>query len=417
MRRPGSILVMRRLAAGVGVLASGLAVTCGGSTAGDAGPIRPVNDAGTTTWCTGATVLSSSSQGDAVCIVRSDGSLWCWGTNGCGSLGVTGAAFEAAPVAIPRDGLGSGVKSVSVGWGTTCVVERSGTAACWGNPLPSDVSTCPEMPTPAPISALPSNIAAIAVGYDHACALSADESAWCWGTNTVGQLGDGIAVDRATAAPVIGLTSGVTAIATGHSDSCAVKTDGSLWCWGANNNGQLGDGTGTTQTTPVAVFGMSSGVVAVSVGNSHTCAVTTDSAVWCWGNNGTGALGDGAAELIRLVPVRVELPVGASAVAAGYLHTCAIATDGSVWCWGDNNAGQLGKATEPCDGALCPNPIPTQVSGLPSEVVSITAAYSWTCALERDGTVWCWGQNSGGQLGDGTLTTRSSPNRVIPCGD
>jgi alpha-tubulin suppressor-like RCC1 family protein len=113
----------------------------------------------------------------------------------------------------------------------------------------------------------------------------------------------------------------------------------------------------------------------------------------------------------------VKLALGARAVAAGYSHTCAIATDGSVWCWGDNRTGQLGRATEPCDAALCPNPIPTLVSGLPSDVVSITAAYHWTCALERDGTVWCWGQNSGGQLGDGTLATRWLPKRVLPCGE
>ena len=372
MKRRGSIFIGRGLVAGVGVLALG----CGGSTAGNAGKTS-------TAWCIGATALSSSSQGDASCIVKSDGSLWCWGTNGCGSLGVTGAQFEAAPVAIPRDGLGSGVKSVSLGWGTTCAVQQSGAAACWGNPLPSDVSSCSEMPTPTPIAGLPSNISAIAVGYDHACALSADESAWCWGANTAGQLGDGTTVDHSTAAPVIGLTSGVTAISTGHSDSCALKSDGSLWCWGWNNYGELGD----------------------------------DGGVWCWGYNGAGVLGDGTAEPTRLVPVPVQLALGAKVVAAGYSHTCAIATDGSVWCWGDNRTGQLGRETEPCDADLCSNPIPTVVSGLPSEVIAITAAYLWTCAIDRDGAVWCWGQNSDGQLGDGTLTARSLPKRVLPCGE
>jgi alpha-tubulin suppressor-like RCC1 family protein len=273
------------------------------------------------------------------------------------------------------------------------------------------------MPTPTPISGLPSDISAITAGSDHACAISTEQSAWCWGTNTLGQLGDGTTVDRSTAAPVIGLTSGVSAISAGHGYSCAVKTDGSLWCWGTNYDGQLGDGTETTQTTPVPVFGMSSGITGVSAGGNHTCAVKTDGSTWCWGYNVVGELGDGTAELIRLVPVSVKLPLGAKAVAVGYMHTCAIATDGSVWCWGDNRTGELGSATEPCDATLCSNPNPTQVSGLPSEVVSITAAYLWTCALERDGTVWCWGQNADGQLGDGTLTARSLPKRVLPCGE
>src|SRR5664280_1334923 len=197
MKRRGSIFKGRRLAAGVGVLALGLALRCGGTTTGESRPVEPVDDAGKTSaaWCTGAMALSSSSQGDAVCIVKSDGSLWCWGVTACGSLGLTGTEFVTAPVAVPRDGLGSGVKSVSLGSSTTCAVERSGVAACWGNSLPWGASPCSEMPTPTPISGLPNGISAIATGYDHACALSADESAWCWGTNTLGQLGDGTTVD------------------------------------------------------------------------------------------------------------------------------------------------------------------------------------------------------------------------------
>jgi alpha-tubulin suppressor-like RCC1 family protein len=206
----------------------GSSISCGGTTAGESRPFDPAGDAGKTSAasCTGAMALSSGSQGDAACIVKSDGSLWCWGANGCGSIGVTGAQFSAAPMAVPRHGLASGVKSVSVGWGTTCAVERSGAAACWGNSLPGDVSSCLEMPTPTPISGLPSNTSVVATGNDHACAISEDGSAWCWGTNTVGQLGDGTTVDRSTVAQVIGLTSGVAAISTGSSDSCAVKADG-----------------------------------------------------------------------------------------------------------------------------------------------------------------------------------------------
>jgi alpha-tubulin suppressor-like RCC1 family protein len=212
----------------------------------------------------------------------------------------------------------------------------------------------------------------IATGYDHACALAADGSAWCWGTNTAGQLGDGTTTDRAAGAPVARLTSGVAAISAGHSASCALKTDGSLWCWGLNYAGELGDGTNATRTTPVPVFGMSSGVTGVSLGNAHGCAVKTDGSVWCWGLNTTGQLGDGSAETTS-VPVRAKVTVQVKAVAAGSQHTCALADDGTVWCWGRNVYDALGYATPDCDAGPCSNSTPAPVTGLPSDAIAVTA--------------------------------------------
>jgi len=212
------------------------------------------------------------------------------------------------------------------------------------------------------------------------------------------------------------LTSGVVAISSGHGESCALKADGSLWCWGFNYAGEIGDGTVTTRTTPVPVFGISSGVAAVSVGSARTCAVKTDGSAWCWGHNAIGALGDGTTEP-SLVPVRVKLGIHATAVAAGTEHACAIVSDGTVWCWGDDRFGELGPAAASCDAARCPNPTPAPVSGLPSNIVAVTAGYFWTCALERNGNVWCWGANDAGQLGDGRRSGRSMPQRVLPCGE
>jgi len=401
--------------AAAGLLALGVAVKCGGTTTEERRSADPVGDAssGSVAWCTGAVALSTGSEGDAVCVVKADGSLWCWGASGCGSLGIAGTKLVVAPVPVPRDGL-AGIESISIGWGTTCALGRAGVVACWGNALPHGAA-CSGTPSPMTVTGLPRGISAVATGYDHACALATDGSAWCWGTNDVGQLGDGTTVGRAAAAPVTGLTSGVAAISAGHAHSCALKTDGSLWCWGTNFAGDIGDGTATTRTTPVLVSGMSSGVASVAVGSDHVCAVKTDGTAWCWGNNGAGELGDGT-EATRLVPAPVKLPLGATAVAAGYSHTCAIATDGTVWCWGNNISGQIGRAIEACDARPCSNPIPAQVSGLPPGVVAVTAAYNWTCALERDGTVWCWGRNPDGELGDGTRTGRSTPKRVLPCG-
>jgi alpha-tubulin suppressor-like RCC1 family protein len=262
---------------------------------------------------------------------------------------------------------------------------------------------------------LPSDLSMIAAGYDHACAVAADGSAWCWGTNTSGQLGDSTATDRSTAAPVVGLPTRVAAIAAGHGATCALQTDGALWCWGLNDAGELGDGTAETRTTPVPVFGMSSSVTGVSLGNAHGCAVKTDGSVWCWGLNSTGQLGDGTAGS-SYVPVRAKMTVRAKAVAAGSQHTCALGEDGTVWCWGRNVYGGLGYATASCDAGPCTSSTPVRVSDLPSDAIAITASYLSTCALERDGTVWCWGGDDAGQLGDGKRTSRSTPGRVLPCG-
>jgi alpha-tubulin suppressor-like RCC1 family protein len=401
-----------------------LALGCGGTTTDARRNVDPEGDASTeprrdastgpVEWCTGAVALSNSSQGDAFCVVKTDKSLWCWGSRGCGQLGTAVTSFTTLPVAVAPTGLGARFESVSVGWGTTCAVESTGPVACWGSSLPWVEGQCPGSPTVTQPQGLPDQISMIATGYDHACALAADGSAWCWGTNTAGQLGDGTVTDRAAGAGVVGLTSGVAAIAAGHSDSCALKTDGSLWCWGLNYTGQLGDGTTETRTKPVSVFGMSSGVTGVSLGNAHGCAVKRDGSVWCWGLNTTGQLGDGSVETTA-APVRAKVPVRVKAVSAG-THTCALADDGTVWCWGRDVQGSLGYAAAACDAAVCSSSTPAPVSGLPSDVIAVTAGYLSTCALDRDGTAWCWGSNHAGQLGDGKRTSRSIPKRVLPCG-
>lgn len=401
-------------------------MSCGETSIGEHRDSDPARDAGSgstvdagsgsTEWCTGAVSLSTGSQGDTVCVVKADGSLWCWGGNGCGTLGPAVTDFSTVPVASSPNDTFSGGQSVSVGWSTTCAVESTGVTKCWGGVLPWSESTspCSTVTAPTTVPGLPSTISAVATGNDHACAITTEGSAWCWGNNRSGQLGDGTLSDRSTAAPVSGLTSGVASISTGHSESCAVKTDGSLWCWGLNYAGQVGDGTATMRAAPVQVFGMASGVAGVSVGNSYACAVKTDGSVWCWGNNNGGVYGDGTTES-SLVPVRAKLTPQAKAVTAGDRHVCAVATDGTVWCWGDNVYGVLGYAT-PCDAGLCAKPSPARVSGLPANIVAATAGYIWTCALDSHGTVWCWGSDDSGQLGDGKRTPRSTPKRVLPCG-
>jgi alpha-tubulin suppressor-like RCC1 family protein/lysophospholipase L1-like esterase len=243
---------------------------------------------------------------------------------------------------------------------------------------------------------------AISGGGTHSCALLGDGTARCWGDNNWGQLGDGTTTSRSTPVAVSGLT-GAVAISAGAYHTCALLGDGTARCWGGNYRGQLGDGTTAYRSTPVAVSGLT-GAVAISAGWDHSCAVLGNGTAWCWGWNGTGQLGDGAAA-DRSTPVAVSGLTGAVAISAGWEHSCAVLGNGTARCWGDNDWGQLG------DGTTADRSTPVAVSGL-TGAVAISARGNHSCALLGDDTARCWGRNDWGQLGDGTTADRSTPVAV-----
>jgi alpha-tubulin suppressor-like RCC1 family protein len=217
-------------------------------------------------------------------------------------------------------------------------------------------------------------------------------------------------ISRTSPVDVLGLSSGVLAVTAGATHTCALTGDGGIKCWGANDNGQLGDGTTTHRTTPVDVLGLASGVQAVSAGYWHTCALTADNAPLCWGNNSNGELGDGTTTQ-RTTPVGVVgLAGGVSAVVGGGGHTCALTEDNAALCWGWNTYGQLG------DGTRVDRLIPVGVSGLGSDTRAIAAGGGHSCALDNTGGGSCWGNNGQGQLGDGTTTQRVTPVDVWSLG-
>jgi alpha-tubulin suppressor-like RCC1 family protein len=244
---------------------------------------------------------------------------------------------------------------------------------------------------------------AIAAGGYHTCALTGGGAVECWGYNNAGQLGDGTRTDRTTPVDVIGLASGVTAISAGYYHTCALMRLGGVTCWGANDFGQLGDGTHTSSATPVDVVGLATGVIAISAGGVSTCALTNADAVWCWGNNTSGQLGDGTMTN-SATPVAVSgLASGVETIVAGPDHACAVVGGGTVRCWGNNGGGQLG------DGTYVTSTTPVAVSGLASGIEAIATGYSHTCALTAAGGVKCWGYNGDGRLGDGTMTITTTP--------
>lgn len=257
-----------------------------------------------------------------------------------------------------------------------------------------------------------SNIQAIDAGSEHTCALTTAGGVKCWGYNNYGQIGDNTTFDRYAPQNVFGMSSGLLAITTGWMHTCTLTSSGGAKCWGTNHYGQLGDNTSIDRHSPVDVIGLSSGITAISAGGGHTCALTSSGGIKCWGNNFSGQLGNGS------VPSKIPTPVDVTgltsdvvAIAAGTGHTCALTTSGGVKCWGSNVSGQLG------DGTTIMRNTPVDVIGLADGVSAISTGQEHSCALMESGKVKCWGDNRFGQVGDGTQTNRLTPTDVTGLSD
>ena len=236
----------------------------------------------------------------------------------------------------------------------------------------------------------------------HSCALTSTGAVKCWGSDQFGQLGDGGSnSSKFDPVDVSGLSSGVVAIAAGKSHTCALTSAGAVKCWGRNKFGQLGNSAGfgfgvnPNSGIPSQVTGLSSGVVALAAGGYHSCALTTAGSVLCWGSDHFGQLGNEGS--ISSSPVAVSgLSSGVIAIATGENHTCAVTNAGAVKCWGMNAFGQLGIG----GSSPAAQVTPVDVSGLSSGVMAIAAGAYHSCALTTAGAVLCWGRNASGQLGN-----------------
>ena len=335
--------------------------------------------------------------------LKSDGTVRAWGV---GTLGDGNRRGSNTPVQVQDLSEVTAIASRQA-------LRADGTVWTWGGNEHGRLGDGTNSPrfTPVQVKEL-SGVIAISQGL----ALRADGTVWAWGWNPDGQLGDGTNKDRRTPVQVQN-SSGIMAVSNGGCNySLALREDGTVWAWGKNENGNLGDGTYENRGTPVQVSGLN-GVMAISAYH-NSFALKKDGTVWAWGNNSIGGLGDGTTTH-RNAPVQVQGLDGVTAISAGSAHTLALRNDGTVWAWGANLHGQLGNGTateyDTVTHSHPPHPVPIQVQNL-NGVTAVSAGTQHSLALKNDGTVWAWGRNIDGELGDGTFVDKHSPVQVVGAG-
>lgn len=368
------------------------------------------------------------------CAIKSNDSLWCWGSNWYGELADGSMTQSAVPVASSDSG---SWKNVTAGSRRTCAIKQDNSMRCWGEKSAAGFgnNTTGAVSYPVEIAggglwrSISSQDDAY-YQYTHTCAIKADGSLWCWGAGYSGELGNGDTEDQYLPVAVVGgytwnhvsASGGITCavrsdqklfcwgeyegsavpvevagggnwkyVDTAH-HMCAIKADDTLWCWGDNWSGELGDGLYNSYVAPNQVSGGGTWKH-VSTGREHTCGIKSDDTAWCWGYNSSGRLGDNTTT-DRLAPVQVNGGGSWKAITAGDFETCAIKTDETLWCWGS--------------GVLSPTAV-----AWGGTWKSVSAGAGHICAIKTDDTGWCWGWNMFGKLGDGTTTDRATAVQIL----
>ncbi|MBW3628181.1 MAG: Ig-like domain-containing protein [Gemmatimonadetes bacterium] len=369
------------------------------------------------------------------CALTSDGRALCWGGNASQQLGDPGVPrfysggtqswVAASPRPVVTDlrfrsmasGVGGGYYA---GFGHTCAVAQSGQAYCWGSARYGQVGdgSAGDMHTVGRPTAVRAELrfASLSLGDQFSCGVTVEGAGYCWG----------LGYSLGTAAPILtcrnryGHASGAcspvplpvagglvfSSISAGLDHACGVTASNEAYCWGPGIKGALGLGRDVTTPLPGRVVG---GIdfAEIAAGGGHTCALDSAGRAYCWGSNARGELGTGAADtLAHTTPAPVATDVRFRRVAAGADYTCAITSAGEAYCWGDNSTGQIG------DGSVTSRHVPTRVA-VPRPLVSIAAGLRHICGTTGDGAAYCWGSGATGQLGHGSVTSSTRPVRVV----
>jgi len=382
-------------------------------------------------------VIAFTTGGESTCALLADQSAWCWGSNSAGKLGIGPSPSLWTPT--PVVGL-TDATMIRTAENSTCAVRQDKTAWCWGSGSYYKLGTTttnnqntPQQVVGNQVGTMLTGVDQIAPGQYSTCALREDGSVWCWGNNIHGQLGIGSTSSKPRPQQVkgpggVGFLDQVVSIANAPKsrNPCALRSDGSAYCWGSNHDKQLGSAVSSNHSrVPARVGGsdgteLPAGVREIAPGTRFVCAWLLDDSVWCWGDRRLGVLGDGGPTSGNTAtPVQVLGPgpsgvmSGVASIAAGDHHTCVVRTDGSLWCWGWNRSGALG------DGTALDRSVPVQVVGFDAvghlgPVILASAGHEHTCAILTDGAPTCWGRSSNGQLGyEADQSTSLIPHPVV----
>ncbi|MCX7556158.1 pre-peptidase C-terminal domain-containing protein [Xanthomonadaceae bacterium JHOS43] len=446
--------------------AQGQARCWGDATFGQLADTTPTSSAPTTVGGPRLVSLFSSAGAQHNCGLTSGGAAYCWGRNHQGQLGNGTTNDRTEPMQVT--GLNSGVVSLALGAQHTCALLNNGQVKCWGDGSNGRLGTggTARRLTPTDVSGLGGVVTAIGAGAGHSCAVLQDGTMQCWGHNAQSQLGDGGTGDQVRPVDVSLGTAKVIDLALGNEHSCALRTTGTVLCWGRGTNGRLGSGSTANRNTPTAVASLPGPVAQIAAGTAHTCALTQNGNLHCWGDNSDWQLGDSEDVDARTRPAVVaEFPRPIRQIALGSdftcvqmegsmvtcfgrmndgrlgragAHTgrsirkapvngfpsavhrasasgsfgCAATIAGAAYCWGSNQYGQLGNGERLSSGTNVDSYGPTAVSGLGSRVASVVTGAEHACALLIDGTVWCWGRNDAGQLARASSDDQRTPARV-----
>jgi alpha-tubulin suppressor-like RCC1 family protein/GH43 family beta-xylosidase len=333
--------------------------------------------------------------------IKTNGTLWAWGTNGDGQVGDGTTVSKLSPVQI---GTGNTWKSVSAGTGHSIAVKSDGTLWAWGRNTNGQLGDGTNVSRSVPIQVgSATDWSFVGTGDNHSLAIKTDGTLWACGLNSNSQLGDGTTVDKNTFIQV-GTGTNWKFVEGGESFTLAIQTDGTLWGFGYNSSYSLGDGTNIQRSTPVQI-GSATNWATVASGQAFSIGVKTDGTLWSWGGNFEGALGAGTTSS-RPTPTQVGTATDWKAVGACYRHSLATKTDGTLWGCGYNATGQLG------DGTTVNKNVFTQV-GIATNWLSPDAGSFHSIAIQSDATIWGTGSNNSGALGDGTNVSKTNPVQAV----
>lgn len=345
------------------------------------------------------------SSNDHACGVTSDGRLYCWGKNDEGAVGDGTTIDRVRPVAVAPS---LRFKAVSATFDHTCAVTTDSLVFCWGDNSQGQLGdgTTARRLTPHQVPGTRA-YRQVDAGLFYTCAVAAaDDHAYCWGWNVTGQLGHGTSEVMNPRPTAVAGGLHFRQVQAGNLHSCGVTTSNVAFCWGYNRFGELGDSTGPgMRLSPVRVAG-SHQFVQIDAGTDFTCAVTSSSRVYCWGDGRSGQIGDGTTKL-RFWPRAVAGGLTFRRVSTGSTHACGETPSSKVYCWGDNNHGEVGDGTAGTD-RLRPVAV---LGGL--DFGQVSAGAGETCGKTQAGVGYCWGFNQYGQLGDGTHTDRFRPVQIV----